>query len=562
MTDGETGAAAGALDTIVDMHIRPYQPEDRERIIEILLDIKANGGTYPPAYVAGTPEAVGEWLERYPASIRLVAATSDGIVGHVQLLAIDESDPDVGQALREAGIDPRGCVESARLFVDPKVEGQQIGTALKRAAAASAWQHGMRPISTVMVTQERSMALNKREGWREAGRFVGVSGVVNVLYVAPEPEKRQSELVHSGVRDGGIGAVATGIEVSTTYTMDEPGKYGEFAYARSQNPTRKALEAALAVAEGGGRAMAFSSGLAAIDAVLRVMSPGEEMLLGEDAYGGTWRLLDKVWKKHGLTTKIVDLQDLEAVRKAWGAKTRMIMLETPSNPRMQICDIAALAAIVHAGGGYLIVDNTFATPYLQRPLDLGADAVVHSATKYLGGHSDVIAGALITRNDDLAKEFVFTQKAVGAVPGPFDSFLVLRGMRTLGVRVERQSRTAGEIAAMLAAHEEVERVYYPGLLAHPNHEVAARQMRAFGGMLSFEVRGGAEAAKRVVMRTEVLALAESLGAVESLIEHPYSMTHAANKESKLSVPEGLVRVSVGLEETWVLACDLHQALRK
>jgi cystathionine gamma-synthase len=544
------------------MHVRPYQQSDRDRVIGILRAIKTTTGTYPPASVENSDEAIGEWLERYFAATRLVAVDNEGtIVGHIQLVPAEDGDPDVATALENAGIDPKSCLESARLFVAPEAQNRGVGRHLKRESAKIAWNLGKRPVSTVMVTQTGSMALNQKEEWVERGRFIGVSGVENVLYVAPEPEKRQSELVHSGVRDGGIGAVATGIEVSTTYTMDEPGKYGEFAYARSQNPTRKALEAALAAAEGGGRAMAFSSGLAAIDAVLRIMAPGEEILLGEDAYGGTWRLLDKVWKKHGLRTKIIDLQDLAAVRKSWGVNTRMIMLETPSNPRMQVCDISALAAIAHAGGGYLIVDNTFATPYLQRPLDLGADAVVHSATKYLGGHSDVIAGALITRNDDLTKEFVFTQKAVGAVPGPFDSFLVLRGMRTLGVRVERQSHTAGEIAAMLAAHNEVERVYYPGLLEHPNHEIAKRQMRAFGGMLSFEVRGGAEAAKRVVMCTEILALAESLGAVESLIEHPHSMTHAANKDSKLSVPEGLVRVSIGLEETWVLARDLQQALR-
>lgn len=548
------------------MHIRPYRENDSETLVDILLEIKNSGGTYPPAYVPAEKEAVKEWLERYLTKLRLVAVEEGDregrtILGHIQLLPVEDSDPDVAKALRDAGYDPAGCLESARLFVDTKQQKRGVGRALKRAAAETAWKLGLQPISTVMVTQQESMKLNQDEGWIEKGRFIGVSGVENILYVAPEPEKRHSELVHSGVRDNGIGAVATGIEVSTTYTMDEPGKYGEFAYARSQNPTRKALEAALAVAEGGGRAMAYSSGLAAIDAVLRVMSPGEEILLGEDAYGGTWRLLDKVWKKHGIATKIVDLQDLDAVRAAWGKHTRMIMLETPSNPRLQICDIGKLAEIAHAGGGYLIVDNTFATPYLQRPLDLGADAVVHSATKYLGGHSDVIAGALITRNDDLAKEFVFTQKAVGAVPGPFDSFLVLRGLRTLGVRVERQSQTAAAIAAMLAEHEEVERVYYPGMPTHPGYEIAKRQMRAGGGMISFEVRGGAAAAKRVVMRTEVLALAESLGAVESLIEHPYSMTHAANKESKLSVPEGLIRLSIGLEETWVLACDLRMALQ-
>lgn len=544
------------------MRIREYTHDDHDDLVSILKSLREAGENYPPAYVSDEPESLGEWLDRYPAILRLVAETDGEIVGHIQLGRIAEGDPDVGRALSAAGIEPDACVESARLFVRPGSQGQSIGRGLKREAARQAWDLGLRPVSTVMETQRASVALNLAEQWTEAGSFIGVSGVKNILFVAPEPPRPHADLVHSGVRSGGIGAVATGIEVSTTYTMEEPGKYGEFAYARSQNPTRKALEAALASAEGGGRAMAYSSGLAAIDAVLRTLSPGETVLLGQDAYGGTWRLLDKVWKKHKILTKIVDLQDPEAVSEAWDTSVRMIMLETPSNPRMQVCDISALAEIAHERGGHLIVDNTFATPYLQRPLDLGADAVVHSATKYLGGHSDVIAGALVTRNEDLAKEFVFTQKAVGAVPGPFDSFLVLRGMRTLGVRVERQSETAGKLARMLEGLAGVEKVYYPGLSTHTNHDVAARQMRGFGGMLSFEVKGGAEEARSVVMGRETFSLAESLGAVESLIEHPYSMTHAANKESLLSVPENLVRVSVGLEEAWVLAQDLQAGLRK
>lgn len=547
---------AGARHVTVEV----FDPAFRADLASVLLDVRLHGGTYPPLYVDATVEGVSNWLEQDAALLRLVALQDGRVVGHVQIVAADTGDPDVAKALTDLGLAPKGFAESSRLFVHPEFRGLGIGRLLKRAAAERAWGLGLRPVSTVMVSQEESVALNRSEGWIESGSFTGKSGLVNLVFLAPEPSRLETDLVHAGVRDNGLGAVATGIEVSTTFSMAEPGKYGEFAYARSQNPTRKALEEALAKAEAGQRAMAFSSGLAAIDAVLRLLAPGERVLIGTDAYGGTWRLLDKVWSRHGIGVDVVDLTDLEKVASAWTAKTRMLMLESPSNPRLQVFDIPALGALVHGLGGLLVVDNTFATPYLQQPLTLDADVVVHSATKYLGGHSDVVAGALVVRDESLAKEFVFTQKAVGAVPGPFDSFLVLRGMRTLAVRVERQSATASKLASVLESHPAVSRVHYPGLVSHPQHGLAARQMRAFGGMLSVSLVGGRDAAVAMVKSTEVLTLAESLGAVESLIEHPASMTHAVNSGSALAVDPSLVRISVGLEDHWVLARDLRQAL--
>jgi cystathionine gamma-synthase len=524
--------------------------------------VRAAGGTYPPAYVPSDPDAIAEWLERYPASVRLVAKVDEVEVGHVQLSAIEETDLDLPSALDASGAyNPAGIVEVARLFVHPEHRRSGVGRALLRAAARAGWHLGYRPALCVMATQPEAIELYRSEGWEAAGSFTGhPSGVENLIFLAPSDTSGVTGFVHAGVRDNGIGSVATGIEVSTTFAMEHPGQYGEFAYARSQNPTRKALEEALASAEGGAHAMAFSSGLAAIDTVLRLLSPGDRVLLGTDAYGGTWRLLDKVWSRYSIGVDIVDTRDPAAVAAAWGPNTRMIMVETPSNPTLQIADIEALGAVAHGNDGWLVVDNTFATPWLQRPLSLGADVVVHSATKYLGGHSDVIAGALMTNNDELAAEFRFSQRAIGAVPGPFDSFLVLRGLRTLPLRIERQSANAAAIADMLQAHPAVSQVYYPGLADHPGHDVAARQMRSGGGMVSFTAAGGESAAIEIVKQTKIFTLAESLGAVESLIEHPTSMTHAANSGSMLAVDPALVRLSVGIEDVWVLLADLRQAL--
>ena len=530
--------------------------------MSVLQAVRAAGGTYPPVYVSEDPDAIAEWLERYPACVRLVAEIDGTVVGHVQLTTPEEADPDLPSALTDSGAyNPAGIVEVARLFVHPEYRRSGVGSVLLRAATRAGWELGYRPALCVMVTQHEAVELYRREGWEAAGSFTGhPSGVENLIFLAPDDRSGVTAFVHAGVRDSGIGAVATGIEVSTTFSMEHPGEYGEFAYARAQNPTRKALEEALASVEEAKHAMAFSSGLAAIDTVLRLLSPGDRVLLGTDAYGGTWRLLDKVWSRYSIGVDVVDMRNLEAVEAAWGPHTKMIMVETPSNPTLQITDISALSTVAHRNGGWLVVDNTFATPWLQRPLRLGADVVVHSATKYLGGHSDVIAGALMTNSDELASQFRFSQRAIGAVPGPFDSFLVLRGLRTLPLRVERQSANAAQIAAMLQAHPAVSQVYYPGLPSHPGHAIAARQMRSGGGMISFTLVDGEYAAIETVKRTKVFTLAESLGAVESLIEHPTSMTHAAASGSLLAVDPALVRVSVGIEDVWVLLADLRQAL--
>lgn len=542
--------------------IETYLPEHLVGVVSVLEAVRAAGGTYPPAYVSENTDAITEWLERYPASVRLVAQVDGVVIGHVQLAAVEGADQDLPSALAASGAyNPSGTIELTRLFVHPAHRRGGVGRLLLRAAARTGWELGYRPALCVMTTQTEAVELYRSEGWEAAGSFIGdPSGIENLIFLAPDDSSGLTGFVHAGVRDAGIGAVATGIEVSTTFTMEHPGQYGEFAYARSQNPTRKALESALATVEGAAHAMAFSSGLAAIDTVLRLLSPGDRVLLGTDAYGGTWRLLDKVWARYSIGVDVVDTRDAAAVETAWGPHTRMIMVETPSNPTLQIADIRALADVAHRNGGWLVVDNTFATPWLQRPLSMGADVVVHSATKYLGGHSDVIAGALMTDSDDLAAEFRFSQRAVGAVPGPFDSFLVLRGLRTLPLRVDRQSANAAEIAEMLQNHPAVDRVYYPGLPSHPGFDVAVRQMRSGGGMLSFTVVGGQDAAIETVKRTRLFTLAESLGAVESLIEHPASMTHAANSGSLLAVDPALIRVSVGIEDVWALLADLRQAL--
>ena len=542
--------------------VTPYDPSHRDGVVEVLTAVRAAGGTYPPPYVADNAADITEWLERYPAAVRLVAVRNNVVVGHVQLATSEQTDPDLPAALTATGsYNPDAVIELARLFVAPSHRRSGVGRALLRAAVDAGWKMGYRPALCVMVTQTEAIELYQREGWTPGGSFIGhPSEVENLIFLAPESMQEVTGFIHAGVRQNGIRAVATGIEVSTTFGMDHPGEYGEFAYARSQNPTRKALEEALAVAENAKHAMAFSSGLAAIDAVIRLVGPNERIIIGTDAYGGTWRLLDKVWSRYNIKVDVIDVRDPAAVAAAWTQNTRMIMIETPSNPLLDIADIAALGAVAHAHGGILAVDNTFATPWLQRPLTLGADIVIHSATKYLGGHSDVVAGALATDRDDLANAFRFTQRAVGAVPGPFDSFLVLRGMRTLPLRMERQSENAGLIADMLADHPAVSRVYYPGRTDHPGYELAKRQMRTGGGMISFTLRGGENAAIETVKRTRLITLAESLGAVESLIEHPASMTHVANAGSALAVDPALVRLSVGIEDSWALIADLRQAL--
>ncbi|CAM5514256.1 MULTISPECIES: cystathionine gamma-synthase [Streptomyces] len=369
--------------------------------------------------------------------------------------------------------------------------------------------------------------------------------------------------IHAGnTADPLTGAVVPPIYQVSTYKQDGVGGLrGGYEYSRSANPTRTALEENLAALEGGRRGLAFASGLAAEDCLLRtLLSPGDHVVIPNDAYGGTFRLFAKVVARWGVEWSVADTSDPAAVRAAITPKTKVIWVETPSNPLLGITDIAAVAQVARDAGARLVVDNTFATPYLQQPLSLGADVVVHSLTKYMGGHSDVVGGALIAADAELGEELAFHQNAMGAVAGPFDSWLVLRGTKTLSVRMDRHSENATKIADMLTRHPRVTSVLYPGLPEHPGHEVAAKQMRAFGGMISFRVEGGEQAAVEVCNRAQVFTLGESLGGVESLIEHPGRMTHASVVGSALEVPGDLVRLSVGIENADDLVEDLKQAL--
>jgi cystathionine gamma-synthase len=371
--------------------------------------------------------------------------------------------------------------------------------------------------------------------------------------------------IHAGQEpDPRTGAVVPPIYQTSTFAQDAVGspRLG-YEYSRSGNPTRDAFQECLAALEGGRRGLAFASGLAAEDTLLRALCrPGDHVVIPGDAYGGTYRLFAKVLEVWGLDWTAVPLDDLDAVRAAFRpGHTRMIWAETPTNPLLNIADIAALAGLAHEYDALLVVDNTFASPYLQQPITLGADVIVHSTTKYLGGHSDVIGGALIAADDGLAEELAFHQNAMGTVPGPFDAWLTLRGIRTLGVRMDRHCDNAERIAQYLLSHRGVSEVFYPGLDSHPGHEVAAKQMRRFGGMVSFRAAGGRDAAIEVCNRAKLFILGESLGGVESLIEHPGQMTHLSAAGSALEVPDDLVRLSVGIETLDDLLADLEQALR-
>ncbi|MCV0402364.1 MAG: cystathionine gamma-synthase [Chloroflexi bacterium] len=377
-------------------------------------------------------------------------------------------------------------------------------------------------------------------------------------------DKIETLAVHAGAEpDPHTGAVVPPIQLSTTFKQDGVGGLrGGYEYGRSGNPTRDALEETIAALEGAAHGFAYASGLAATQNILYLLSPGDRLLMSDDVYGGTWRLADKVWRRYGIETDTVDLRDLSAVEAAIGAgKTpRMVWVETPSNPLLKVIDIAGVARLAAAAGALTVVDNTFATPYLQRPLEHGADLVLHSATKYLGGHSDVIGGLVVTSSDELAERLRFHQNAAGAVPSPFDCFLVMRGIRTLAVRMERASANAGTLASWLADRAEVDSVHYPGMPDHPARDVVERQMRLPGAMLSFELHAGEGAARRLAAATRLFTLAESLGAVESLIELPAPMTHASVAGSSLAVPAGLVRLSVGIESVDDLRADLEAAL--
>jgi cystathionine gamma-synthase len=370
--------------------------------------------------------------------------------------------------------------------------------------------------------------------------------------------------VHAGAEpDPQTGALVPAIQMSTTFKQDAVGATrGGFEYGRSDNPTRRSLEAAIAALEGAGHGFAYASGLAATQNLLYLTQPGDRIVMSDDVYGGTWRLADKVWARYGIGVDAVDLTDLEAVRAAIGSgdgAARMVWIETPTNPLLKVVDIAAVAGMAREAGAVSVVDNTFATPFLQQPLALGADVSLHSATKYLGGHSDVIGGLLATDRDDLAERLRFHQNAAGAVPSPFDCFLVMRGLRTLAVRMERATANARAIAFWLNGRPEVRHVSWPGLPDSPYRELTERQMRMPGAMVSFELNGELAAAERFVAATRLFTLAESLGAVESLIELPAAMTHASVADSPLAVPPGLVRLSVGIEAAEDLIADLEQA---
>ncbi len=362
--------------------------------------------------------------------------------------------------------------------------------------------------------------------------------------------------------DPATGAVVQPIHMATTFAQEGVGKHQGFEYSRTGNPTRNALEECLASLENAKHALAFSSGLGAETTLLLLLKPGDHVVYMEDVYGGSFRLFDKVLRRFGLTFTPIDASDLDAVEASMQRETKMVWLESPTNPLLRVADIDAVSEIAHSHGAQVCVDNTFATPYLQQPLHLGADVVVHSSTKYIGGHSDVVGGALMTSDEELAKSLRFHQNAVGAVPSPFDCWLLLRGIKTLALRVERQSANAMIVAQALQGDRAVKHVYYPGLESHANRGVAARQMRLFGGMVSFEV-ADEPTALAVLERLKIFALAESLGAVESLAEHPGRMTHASippEERERIGVRGGLIRLSIGVEDADDLVADLEQAL--
>lgn len=378
--------------------------------------------------------------------------------------------------------------------------------------------------------------------------------------------KFATKAIHAGQDpDPTTGAVCTPIYQTSTYVQDELGKHKGYEYARTQNPTRSALESCLAAIEDGKYGLAFGSGLAATNTVMNLLSKGDHVIVGDDVYGGTFRIFDKVFTRYGLSFSFIDARNPENFEKAIKPETKLLWIETPTNPLLQLADIKALAQIASGKKILSVVDNTFASSYLQHPLQLGADMVLHSTTKYLGGHSDVVGGAIVTSSTQIYEQLKFHQNAVGAVPGPFDSFLVMRGLKTLAVRMKEHCKNAEAVAHYLDKHPAIEKVIYPGLKSHPQHELARKQMDGFGGMLSCVVRGGLENARIILNNTKLFALAESLGGVESLIGHPATMTHASipkeDREAR-GVVDGLIRLSVGIEDVEDLIADLEHALSK
>ncbi len=378
--------------------------------------------------------------------------------------------------------------------------------------------------------------------------------------------KKATKFIHAGAHpDPSTGAIMTPIYQTSTYVQEAPGVHKGYEYARSQNPTRFALEEALAVIEEGAYGLAFGSGVAATDAVMKLLKPGDEVIAANDMYGGTYRLFSKIYEKFGIVFHYVDMSSMSNISAKINSNTKLIWAETPTNPLMNIADIKAIAALAKENKLLLCVDNTFASPALQNPLTLGADIVMHSATKYLSGHSDVIQGALVINDKALRDELYFIQKSCGAVPGPMDCFLVLRGIKTLGIRMERHSENGEKIAHYLKAHPAVKKVYWPGFEDHPGHEIAKAQMKSFGGMISFELKNDTiEAARKLLSSTHLFSLAESLGGVESLINHPASMTHASiprEERIKNGLSDTLIRLSVGIEDADDLIADLEHAIQ-
>lgn len=370
--------------------------------------------------------------------------------------------------------------------------------------------------------------------------------------------------IHAGYEPNAEnGAVNVPIYASSTFAQDGVGGMRSgYEYARTGNPTRTALEANLAALEGGAHGRAFSSGMAATDCALRsLLRPGDHLVIPDDAYGGTFRLIDKVFTQWGITYTVAAVNDLDAIQAAIRPETKAVWIETPTNPLLNVGDIAAISEIAHAAGATFLVDNTFASPYLQQPLELGADIVLHSTTKYIGGHSDVVGGVLVTDDEELDTAFAFLQNGAGGVPGPFDAYLTMRGAKTLAVRMDKHCDNAEAVVDFLQGHPAIASILYPGLPEHPGHVVAAKQMRRFGGMISVRLAGGRQAALDLCARTELFTLAESLGGIESLIEHPGAMTHASTAGSLLEVPDDLVRLSVGIEDIGDLIGDLEHALR-
>lgn len=374
-----------------------------------------------------------------------------------------------------------------------------------------------------------------------------------------------TKVLHAGIEpDPTTGAIMTPIYQTSTYVQAAPGNHKGYEYARTQNPTRNALQNNLAALENGKFGLCFSSGMGATDAIIKLLSPGDEVISTNDLYGGTYRIFTKVFEKYGIKFHFVPMNDVNGIEKLINAKTKLIWVETPTNPMMNIIDIRAVAHVAGSKNIKLCVDNTFASPYLQNPLDQGADMVLHSVTKYLGGHSDVVMGAIITNNEKIHEDLKFIQNACGAVPGPQDCFLVLRGVKTLHLRMERHCSNAKHIVNFLSNHPNVEKIFYPGLTSHPNHEIAKKQMRDFGGMLSFTLKGNKiEDALKILLGTKLFSLAESLGGVESLIGHPATMTHASipkEEREKSGLVDTLIRLSVGVEDVEDLIADLQQAL--